>query len=46
MGFRPWCIEKRIDLTEDYKRLQYKNEHGVAPSDDMMPTGQIIAGAR
>ncbi len=34
------------DLMKDCKRLQYKNEHGVPPSDDMMPTGQTISGAK
>lgn len=24
------------------KRMQYKQEHGVPPSDDMMPSGQMI----
>ncbi len=25
------------------KRLEYRNQYGVPPSDDMMPTGQMIS---
>jgi major membrane immunogen (membrane-anchored lipoprotein) len=25
------------------KRKEYRNQHGQAPSDDMMPSGQMIA---
>jgi len=34
------------DLMKDCIRLQYKNEHVTAPPDDMMPTGQLIVGAK
>jgi hypothetical protein len=27
------------------KRLQYRNQYGVAPSDDMMPTGAMMRQA-
>ena len=30
----------------DCKRLQYRRKHGVPPSDDMLPTGQMVAGSR
>ncbi len=26
------------------KRKRYRQEHGIAPSDDMMPNGQLIVG--
>lgn len=29
------------DKMNECKRLEYRNKHGVPPSDDMMPTGQI-----
>lgn len=32
--------EKMIEC----KRMLYKKEHGIAPSNDMMPTGQLISG--
>jgi hypothetical protein len=25
------------------KRMEYRKQHGVPPTDDMMPTGQIIS---
>ncbi|MEZ5070267.1 MAG: hypothetical protein R2751_04675 [Bacteroidales bacterium] len=33
------------DLMSECKRLQYRKAHGSPPSDDMMPTGQIISVA-
>jgi hypothetical protein len=30
------------DKMEECKRLQYKREHGTPPSDDMMPSGQML----
>ncbi|WP_075591408.1 hypothetical protein [Labilibacter marinus] len=34
----------RGEKMKDCKRLQYKKDKGIPPSDDMMPSGQIIAG--
>ncbi len=31
-------------LMEQCKRKAYRKEHGVPPSDDMMPTGQMMRG--
>jgi hypothetical protein len=28
----------------DCQRLKYRRVHGAPPSDDMMPTGQMVAG--
>ncbi|MEW6291364.1 MAG: hypothetical protein ACOY4W_00165 [Thermodesulfobacteriota bacterium] len=28
------------------KRKEYRQKHGSPPSDDMMPTGQMIAGTK
>ena len=36
-----YCKGNKMD---DCKRLEYRNKHGVPPSDDMMPSGQIITG--
>lgn len=30
------------ELMDSCKRLQYRNRFGVAPSDDMMPTGAMM----
>lgn len=30
------------DKMNECKRLQYRKHHGQPPSDDMMPTGQMI----
>jgi hypothetical protein len=27
---------------KECKRMEYRLKHGIPPSDDMMPTGQII----
>jgi hypothetical protein len=34
-----YCRGERM---QECKRLQYRNHYGVAPSDNMMPTGKII----
>ena len=34
-----YCKGPKIN---DCKRLEYRNKHGVPPSDDMLPTGQTI----
>lgn len=40
-GFiRQYC--KGPDI-EKCKRKEYRKKHGVPPSDDMMPSGQMIA---
>ncbi len=31
------------DKMNECKRKQYRLEHGMAPPDDMMPSGQMIA---
>ena len=31
------------DFMNDCERLQYRNRYGVAPSDEMMPTGAMMA---
>ena len=55
--FKKYCTTKDLacrgfiaryckgEKMEECKRLQYKKQHGVPPSDDMMPTGQVIAGS-
>jgi hypothetical protein len=30
------------ELMQSCKRLQYRNRYGVAPSDDMLPTGAMM----
>jgi hypothetical protein len=32
----------RGELQNGCKRLQYRNRYGVAPSEDMMPTGEMM----
>jgi len=32
----------RGDKMEACRRLQYHNRYGVAPSDEMMPTGKMV----
>ncbi len=34
------------DRMMECKRMAYKKEHGVKPSDDMMPSGQMVAGSQ
>jgi len=30
----------------DCKRRQFRSQHGIAPDDDMLPTGQMMPKAR
>ena len=38
-----YCRGPRQD---ECKRKQYRQEHGTPPSDDMMPSGQMMAARR
>ncbi len=41
-GFiRQYC---QGDKQDDCKRKIYKQQHGVPASDDMLPSGQLLAG--
>ncbi|MBN2217163.1 MAG: hypothetical protein JW719_07285 [Pirellulales bacterium] len=43
-GFiRMFCRGPRM---EECKRKQYREKHGAPPSDDMLPTGQMVAGSQ
>ncbi|MBD3242265.1 MAG: hypothetical protein GF331_16855 [Chitinivibrionales bacterium] len=54
--FKKWSVKKdlacrgfiqtycRGEKRDQCKRKTYFNEHGAPPSDDMLPSGQMIAG--